>query len=143
MSSRSDFLKEMRKPLKLYEKMMAVVCEKQDISKTELDIMAFLSNNPGKDTASEIVEIRMLPKANVSQAVETLIQKDLVTREQDKNDRRRVHLKLAEKSKTIVDEIHSAQNDYIKVLFMGFTPEELAQFELLNNKILQNTQNYL
>ena len=57
--------------------------------------MHFLYNNPGKDTAADITELRMLSKGNVSQAVESLIQKGSakdgpLTR----LDRRKIHLSL-------------------------------------------------
>lgn len=47
----------------------------------EATIISFLQNNPGKDTAADIVELRMLSKGNVSQAVESLMQKALLRRE--------------------------------------------------------------
>ena len=40
----------------------------------EADIISFLKNNPGKDTAADIVELRMLSKGAVSKTVEALIQ---------------------------------------------------------------------
>ena len=43
---------------------------------------------------ADIVELRMLLKGNVSQAVESLIQKSLLKREQNKEDRRKIHLSL-------------------------------------------------
>ena len=59
------------------------LCDHFHLTKIEGTIIVFLYNNPGKDTAGDIVELRMLSKGNVSQAVESLIQKSLLTREQD------------------------------------------------------------
>ena len=39
---------------------------------TEGKVISFLYNNPGKDTAADITELRMLSKGNVSQAVESI-----------------------------------------------------------------------
>ena len=41
-------------------------------------LMSFLYNNPGKDTATDIVELRMLQKGNVSAVVESLVNKSLL-----------------------------------------------------------------
>ena len=41
----------------------------------EIKIISFLYNNPEKDTAADIAELRMLPKRNISKAVESLIKK--------------------------------------------------------------------
>ena len=139
----SDFLKYMRYTIKLYEKMTAQVCQNYDLSRTEVDILAFLANNPGKDTARDIVELRMIPKANVSQAVETLIQKEFLKRRPDREDRRIVHLEITKKATNIVDDIIWAQNKFFKTLFEGFTDEEKRLYAELNFKMFKNIEKYL
>ena len=67
-----------RKTVKLYESMLKPVCDHYRLTLIEADIISFLQNNPGKDTAGDIVGLRMLSKGNVSQAVESLIQKSLL-----------------------------------------------------------------
>ena len=71
--------------------MLKDICNNYQLTIIEATIISFLYNNPGKDTAADIVELRMLSKGNVSQAVESLIQKSLLKREQDKEDRRKIH----------------------------------------------------
>ena len=99
-----------------------------------------LSNNPGRDTAADIVEFRMLSKSNVSQAVECLIQKSLLERRQDTKDRRRIHLSLTPKSKPITDDIETVRNHFRKQIFLGFTEEEEKQFAWFNERIAKNTK---
>ena len=77
--------------VKLYDSMLKPVCERYTLALIEATIISFLYNNPpARDTAADIVEYRMLSKGNVSQAVESLIQKGLLQRCQDTRDRRRI-----------------------------------------------------
>ena len=80
MGYTTDFLMTLRCVIKFHEGMMKHVCSQYNLSLIEANIIAFLHNNPGKDTAKDIVELRMLSKGNVSQAVESLIQKSLLQR---------------------------------------------------------------
>ena len=74
----------------------------------------------------------MLAKSNVSQAVENLIQKSLLQRRQDMEDRRRIHLSLTAKAKPITKDIEAVREAFSKQVFCGFTIEEQQQFSLFN-----------
>ena len=63
--------------------MLKSVCLKYHLTIIEADIISFLQHNPGKDTAMDIVELRMLSKGAVSKAVESLIQKGILQRHPD------------------------------------------------------------
>ena len=63
---------------KMHEQKLKELCRQYDLSLIEAKIIAFLHNNPTKDTAGDIVELRMLSKGNVSQAVDLLCQKGLL-----------------------------------------------------------------
>ena len=94
--STTDYLMNIRQITKLHENMLKKICVKYDLSLIEANIISFLYNNPGKDTAGDIVELRMLSKGNVSQGVEMLAGKGFLLRSQDKEDRRKVHLRLSD-----------------------------------------------
>ena len=76
----THFLVQFRQLNKLYECMLKEICRRHKLTLIETTIISFLYNNPGRDTAADIVELRMLSKGNVSQAVELLIQKSLLKR---------------------------------------------------------------
>ena len=107
----------------------------------ETTIISFLYNNPGRDTAADIVELRMLSKGNVSQAVELLIQKSLLKRIPDENDRRRIHLELLPDAIPITNEIDTIKETFRTELFHGFSKEEEEQLEFLNRKLMENAKN--
>lgn len=67
---------------KMHEQMLKELCRQYDLSLIEAKIIAFLHNNPTKDTAGDIAELRMLSKGNVSQAVDLLCQKGFLSKQQ-------------------------------------------------------------
>ena len=140
MTQTTELLRSMRCMLKLYEAYTLPVCRENGLSQTEADVLAFLDNNPGLDTASDIVELRMIPKANVSQAVDTLMRRALLSRQQDMKDRRRIHLTLTDAAQSITAQLRQARAAYFERLFSGFTPEQAETLRALNARILQNAQ---
>ena len=67
----------LRNLFRLYDKMLKRVCTEHELTLAEAEIISFLRNNPEKNTAADIVELRMISKGAVSKGVEALIQKSL------------------------------------------------------------------
>lgn len=134
-------LAQLRRIFKLFEIMTGEICVKYGFTRTETDVLSFLANNPGMDTARDIVEYRAIPKANVSQAVEQLIQKGILTRRQDTRDRRYIHLELTEKAEQPVAELARIRARYEAVLYRNFTDQERALYQALSERMLENVQN--
>ena len=112
--------------------MLKGVCQQYQLSLIEANIISFLYNNPGKDTAGDIVELRMLAKGNVSQAVEALIRKSLLQRRQDNADRRKIHLSLLPAADPITRDMDTIRQQF---------HEEIAFFEQVNGRIMENAKN--
>ena len=117
--------------IKLYEKMLKRVCTEHHLTVIEADVISFLQNNPEKDTAADIVELRMLSKGAVSKAVESLIQKSLL-------DRRRIHLILRPEAGPVTESIESVQEEFWDMVLEGFTEEELEGYARFRRKLLNN-----
>lgn len=141
LKNEMELFDKMRNVMKLYDMLCQQVCGEYGITRTELDVLAFLKNHPGMDTARDIVEIRMLPKANVSQAVESLIQKNYLTRSMDEQDRRRIHLTITDQAADAVQAIRSMQSEYQKIRFQGFSKEERSRYEEMVRRIYENAKN--
>ncbi len=124
----------------IYEKF---ICKKYNLSQTELNILIFLHNNPEKDTAKDIVELRKIPKANVSKGVESLIQNSMLQRSPDTKDRRRIHLILTTSALNIMPDVSSMIDTFANQLFRGFTIEEKELYIDMNARIAQNVENKL
>ena len=82
----------------------------------------------------------MLSKGQVSQAVESLVQKGLLARQPDASDRRRIHLRLCEKSIPVTDSIDAIQRQYLAGIFEGFSLEEMECFADFNERIMANVR---
>lgn len=141
MNRTTDFLTSIRRIIKLHESMLKEVCERYQLSLAETNVISFLYHNPGKDTAGDIVELRMMAKGNVSQAVESLIQKALLQRRPDTSDRRRIHLSLLPEAKPVTDDINRIRKRFQNQIFWGFSEEERDLFAEFNNRIMENTKN--
>ena len=140
---KTEFLTNIRQIMRLHDKMLKSICGQYQMNITETAVISFLYNNPGKDIAADIVELRMLSKGAVSQAVESLIQKKLLEREQDTKDRRRIHLSLTPAANPITQEIEKAQKGFRDKVFQGFTEEERELFNEFHLRIQENTKQAL
>lgn len=136
----TEYWVRIRKIIRLYEGMLSRVARQYKLTSTETDIMSFLQHNPSKDTAMEIAEYRMLSKGCVSKAVESLIQKGLLERAQDRNDRRIIHLHMRSEAAPLLESIEQVQAAYWRQIFSGFSREEIARYMEYNNRILKNVQ---
>lgn len=116
-----EVLQQAQSVKRLYEFMLEPVCAANQLTETESGILIFLFNNPDRNTASDVVDLRMIPKANVSKAVESLMQKGLLSRTPDASDRRRIHLAPTRGAKALVSALIAAQNAFVRQLFSDFS----------------------
>lgn len=139
----NEILKFTRSMMLLYEQTVSPLAQKHQLAQLELDILAFLNNNPDLDTASHIVEYRMLPKANVSQAVDGLTRKGLLSARRDEADRRRVHLSPTAAAAGIITEIIAAQRSFQDMMFADFSEEERRMYDEMTLRISENAKKRL
>ena len=138
MENHSEVLTYLRRVTRLYDRMSAPLTDDLGLSRTELDIVAFLMNHPQCDTARDIVARRMLQKSNVSQAVEQLIRKGLLCRRPDAADRRCVHLLLTARAGEMFAAIRAMQSGFRAALLTGLSEEEQAQLSALLDRVSDN-----
>ena len=138
MQRSTRFLLVINRTLKLHETLLKEVCHKYGLSVVEAEVASFLHNNPGKDTAADIVELRMLSKGCVSKAVETLITRGYLSRTQDLEDRRRQHLSLTDQAGPITKDIEQIQKKLRSIVFAGFDEADLESFEKYTDKMYEN-----
>ena len=129
--------------IRLYDKMLKKVCTEHELSLVEADVISFLRNNPGKDTAVDIVELRGLSKGAVSKAVESLIRKSFLERIPDTEDRRRIHLKLKPEAEPVTEMIDEVKEEFLNTVLGGFTSEELEAHSRFFQRVFDNTRREL
>lgn len=130
----------LRSLFRLYDKLLKKVCTEHNLTVIEADIISFLQNNPGKDTAADIVELRMLSKGAVSKGVDSLIQKSLLERVPDTEDRRKIHLRLMPQAGPVTETVDEVRDEFLETVLDGFTKEELEIQTLFLQKLFDNTQ---
>ena len=108
------------------------------LSAAETDVLMFLANNPGFDTASHISKIRKIPKSQVSLAVNSLCEKGLLNGVYTQGNKKSVHLSPTDKAQPVIDYGKTVQKEFICALFNGFSDEEISEFKRLYAKISDN-----
>ena len=123
---------------KMHEQKLKELCRQYDLSLIEAKIIAFLHNNPTKDTVGDIVELRMLSKGNVSQAVDLLCQKGLLSKQQTRRIAGKRIFPCCHHAKNVTGAIDTFQSAFYHNLFDGFSLEEFQMFASLNERLASN-----
>jgi DNA-binding MarR family transcriptional regulator len=140
MSKTTELFMGIRSLFRLYDKMLKKVCTEHDLTVIEADVISFLQNNPSKDTAADIVELRMLSKGAVSKAVESLIQKSFLERIPDIEDRRKIHLKLKPQAGPVTESIDRVREEFLDTILEGFTKDEVELHRQFFDRLFENTK---
>ena len=123
---------------KVYGACLEPLCQKWDLTRSEVDVLLFLYNNPEYDRAADIVSRRGMAKSHVSMSVVTLEQRGLLERVFSCSDRRTAHLKLTENGQSIAAEGRELQNRFFAQLYQNVSEEELRLWEKISEQIRSN-----
>lgn len=143
MEQKMRMMQNIRCISKFYEREIGLAAQKVNLSRLEAAILLFLYHNPSRDLASDIVECRQLSKANVSQGVDALIRKGLLSRNADEEDRRCVHLHITLAGKALLPGLLEAQDAFVTALTADFSPEERVMFGKMCDRIACNAKKNL
>jgi DNA-binding MarR family transcriptional regulator len=114
--------------------------DKHDISVTEWRILAVLGRFQGL-TASEIVDRTAMDKVAISRAVKSLVGKQLLKRETDETDRRRMRLFITPvHGEKVLREVVPLALLYEKRLLEALTGEETSAFSRTLKKLHQRAR---
>lgn len=125
---------------KAYGRQMEPVCKKWDLTRSEVDVLLFLYNNPQYDRAADIVTRRGMTKSHVSMSVASLADRGLLERRSSPDDRRTIQLKLLEKGLQIAAEAREAQQRFFRMLYDGISAEELEMWGKTTQKVFDNIE---
>lgn len=124
----------------LYHKLQGPVLERYQMTQIELDVLLFLANHPGLDTAKDIVEIRRLTKSHVSAAVEALSKKGYLLRVHRPDNRKLIHLSLLPEAAPAVADGQAKQRAFFQTLGQGFSSQERARLDALLLRVTENAR---
>ncbi len=127
----------------LYSKCVEGVCVRHGITRMELDILLFLTNNPCFDTATDIVEIRYLSKSQVSSSIRTLEERAFIRREYAEKNKKTAHLRVCEPASPVIMDGREAQERFAAIMLRGLTEEECACMKRCFERMWENIDVYL
>ncbi len=128
---------------RLYEKKIKTMATRCGLTPAEINVLLFLANNPGCNTAKDISEMRMLPKSCVSKAVDSLTRQGLLTGRADEKDRRILRLFILPAAEGIVKSARTAQEEFFLDIFRDFSQEERRTLDVLTKKLIYNMKEIL
>ena len=126
MMTASQFYVMARRLEDAYAAQMRSLCKETGIAQTAMDILLFLHNNPGYDTARDICIYRQLKPALVSLYVENLVQSGHLRRESVPEDRRKSRLILTAQALPVVQKGLAVQTAFTARMLEGLSDEDLA-----------------
>ncbi len=111
-----------------------------DITVTEWRVIVVLGRFPGS-TASEVVERTAMDKVTISRAVKCLVDKGMVQRRTDPNDRRCMRIYLTRgKGKQVLESIVPLAAAYETELMSALSPEDQATLSSLLEKLQDSAE---
>ena len=126
-----------------YEMLTRDVCDKNQLTQMEYDILMFLYNNPQQNTAADIVKIRKSTKSHVSTSLKNLEQKGMIKRIQSAENKKHIEIVLLNPAEPVVKAGIDAQNEFAKNVLTGLTEEEMHICINIFHKICNNAEEYL
>ena len=98
------------------------------LSIPQLRSLSFINRNPGT-SLSEVAEHLGVTCATASTTIERLVQRHLVQRTENPQERRRVVLNLTEEGKLLFTQSQEKTSAHIADILDGLTPEQVSHIE--------------
>lgn len=128
---------------KVYRKMCYQAVEEYRFTANEIEVMMFLANNPGLDTASDIAGYKNISKGLVAKSVDSLCRSGYLATQKDTRDRRVIHLILTEQSAPVVERLKHGRTEFINLLQAGVEPADLEAMERATEQMNKNLNEML
>ena len=141
--SSTQLLRVIQQFRRYYDRHFSELLSRTGLSMREIHVVLFLANHPGQDTARDVVELRGLPKSQVSQAVEILVGRGFLQRRPDREDRRVIHLAITEAGAPLAREAQDIQADCWQRIFSGLTEAERHTLDTLLDRVFATMEQEL
>lgn len=124
--------------IKKYQSMFEKLMDQYHLTQIEIDVLAFLANNPEFKHAQDIVNIRGISKAHASIAIEKLVKKGYLMRRCDEKNRRCNILLVTDYASQVIKDIQNIQFQFGQMAYHDFTDEEKEIYHNLLKKMYMN-----
>jgi DNA-binding MarR family transcriptional regulator len=101
----------------------AAAAEKFRLSEEQFQVLRLI--RAGKGSVSQVAAARHITRPAISQAVDALVQRGLLTRTQDEDDRRHMQLALTDSGRETMDAVFKATRAWMRSRMAGFSEREL------------------
>lgn len=125
---------------KIIDNPLNKIAKETDLTTNEIRVLLFLYENEKFDIASDIVEKLMISKAHVSVSVETLVNKNYISKIRDSSNKKKFHLKLTSNSRKVLDLLDIEIEKLKKALLKEVGEQDREVFIKTLRKIIQNTK---
>lgn len=125
MRTASQFYASMRRFQQAYDAVLRPLCEQSCMAQGAIDILLFLANNPGLDTARDICTYRAMKPAIVSMHVDHLARDGYLTRCPVSGDRRKYSLRPTALAQPIIAQGQALQARFAAQMTQGVSPEDM------------------
>lgn len=132
-----------KKFMDAYGRSMFSLCEETGLPMPAIDMLLFLANNPGHDTARDICKLRGFKPAIVSFHVDKMVDEGFLERRTDEKDRRKFCLVLTDKSADIIRRGRKIQYRFAKKMLEGISEEEALTMKKCFDKFSDNLEDIL
>lgn len=101
-----------------------------------------ISKNPGI-SFQDLAKYGNYDKATATRAVQKLESEGYVSAKMDESDKRLRHLYTTEKAKPVLEAAWKVVTDWMKIITVGFTEEEVEQADELLKRMSDNAHSYM
>ena len=102
----------------------AIATEQFDISVEQFHVLRHIRR--GLTSVKDIADARQISRPAISQAAELLVEKGLITRQEEASDRRFVHLALTPAGEQLLSQIFEQNRAWMMEKMAALNPEELT-----------------
>lgn len=122
----------------LYQSMLKPICEKHELTISEIQILMYLSNDPLKNTSRDISEKLHMKKSIVSISLKDLQDRGYIHSEHLADNLRSLHSYINEDALKVIEECKNVEKEYEKIVTKGFSKEEKDGFIEMLKRISMN-----
>ena len=101
----------------------AIAADQFDISVEQFHILRNIRK--GVCSVSDLAEVRQISRSAISQTIDTLVNKGLVLRQQNCEDRRHVNLELTSRGSELLNTLFSLNRNWMEEKLAPYQPEDL------------------
>ncbi len=109
--------------------------EKYNISEPKFLVLLLLSNKKDGMGLSEIGELMLVSKANMTTLIERMEKEGLVSKKRSHKDKRSIKAMLTIKGKSLFDEVKSLHKEFSEKMMQSLTNDEIDSLNYLLRKL--------